>query len=311
MEQIGTVYGLSCACHPEAGIRYVGQTIRPPGERMKEHLKSSRLDPIYPVRHWIRKHSPENIRMAVLEEVADLALLNAAEQRWIDTLRTFTDWGQGGLNRTRGGDSITGACEEVRERIRIANSGEQSWSKLTREAVVEIRRAYRAGDFNQNELAEQYGVSLGAINDVIRNRTWADADYVDDGPRNARRRYDYETNANLKLSTTLVAEIRESAKLRTNRQIADQYGLSMSYLSDILQNKKWTDSDFRPLSQSERALARGGAKKTKAKLTQEQADEIRVLYASGAHSYSALGTMFGVRLETIGYIVRNETWVKP
>lgn len=45
-------------------------------------------------------------------------------------------------------------------------------AKLTEQQVTEIRRAYAAGDGNQYELAEKYGVSQAAIGSVLRNKTW-------------------------------------------------------------------------------------------------------------------------------------------
>lgn len=53
-------------------------------------------------------------------------------------------------------------------------------AKLTREQVLEIRRRYResgekftGGDVTMAELAEEYGVSLATISNVINRRSWA------------------------------------------------------------------------------------------------------------------------------------------
>lgn len=45
-------------------------------------------------------------------------------------------------------------------------------AKLTDQAVAEIRRAYRAGEENQYQLAERFGVSQAAIGSIVRNQTW-------------------------------------------------------------------------------------------------------------------------------------------
>lgn len=52
-------------------------------------------------------------------------------------------------------------------------TGETNGSaKLTREAVAEIRSAYRAGGVLQRELAARYGVSQVAVSKAIRSETW-------------------------------------------------------------------------------------------------------------------------------------------
>ena len=45
-------------------------------------------------------------------------------------------------------------------------------SKLTEEAVLEIRRRYAAGGVIQRELAKEYGVHRSAIGQVVRNEKW-------------------------------------------------------------------------------------------------------------------------------------------
>lgn len=45
-------------------------------------------------------------------------------------------------------------------------------AKLTEEAVIEIRRAFGCQEITQKELAEQFGVSKGAIAHVVRKETW-------------------------------------------------------------------------------------------------------------------------------------------
>ena len=54
-----------------------------------------------------------------------------------------------------------------------ASRGERNCnSKLTTEAVKEIRRAYEAKEANQYELAKIYGVSQHSICSVVKRQTW-------------------------------------------------------------------------------------------------------------------------------------------
>lgn len=45
-------------------------------------------------------------------------------------------------------------------------------AKLTTEEVMEIRTRYATGDIMRRELASEYGVSLGAVCDIIYRRSW-------------------------------------------------------------------------------------------------------------------------------------------
>lgn len=46
------------------------------------------------------------------------------------------------------------------------------------------------------------------------------------------------------------------------------------------------------------------------RLTWEQVREIRALWQSGAYSQAALAARFGVVVGTIGFIIRNQTWIE-
>lgn len=44
--------------------------------------------------------------------------------------------------------------------------------KLREEDVMEIRKAYRAGDITQAALANKYGVNQAEISNIINGQTW-------------------------------------------------------------------------------------------------------------------------------------------
>ena len=44
---------------------------------------------------------------------------------------------------------------------------------LTEEKVVEIRQRYAAGDILMRQLAEEFGVSLVTVHDVVARKTWS------------------------------------------------------------------------------------------------------------------------------------------
>jgi hypothetical protein len=84
------VYALSCTCHPEQGVRYVGQTVRSLPIRLGQHRRAAeRGNSTAIVYKWMRRHGPENIRIEILETFPDCTQdeLNAAETAWINHFR--------------------------------------------------------------------------------------------------------------------------------------------------------------------------------------------------------------------------------
>jgi hypothetical protein len=70
MEEFGSIYGLSCRCHSEEGVRYVGMTKRrDPLVRFDEHLKSARSGKRtwQSVYEWIAEHGSKNFSFEVIE----------------------------------------------------------------------------------------------------------------------------------------------------------------------------------------------------------------------------------------------------
>lgn len=64
--------------------------------------------------------------------------------------------------------------ENARDRIRHgtqARGAKQGSSKLTDEAVLEIRRLYSEGA-KQYDLAEQFGVNQSSISDIVNRKKW-------------------------------------------------------------------------------------------------------------------------------------------
>jgi hypothetical protein len=109
------VYGLSCICHPEAGVRYVGQTAQELNVRLTNHRCHARFGTKTPVYHWIRKHAPNNIKAEVLEEAA-LEDLDEAERRVIARygLDSLLNISVGGVDGTTLGRKRPEFSEQIR-----------------------------------------------------------------------------------------------------------------------------------------------------------------------------------------------------
>lgn len=246
-EPRNVIYGLRCLCHPERGIRYVGQTTQGASLRLRDHRKGSRY-PKWAVQHWIKKHGERNVVSDTLEVLEDRTGLNRAEEYWIAKLRTFCDWGEGGLNLTRGGDHPTIDSEAAREKARLKNSGEQSWSKLTWDSVRELRWKYQNEYESVSELAEFYGVSVTVCSDAIQGKSWIDPDYVF-MPRDvviSRQRKPY-VRQGLKLTQAEADEIRVlyNEDGVSTQYLSETYRIGYSSVTSILNNERYVDPSYR------------------------------------------------------------------
>lgn len=311
-EPRNVIYGLRCICHPEVGYRYVGQTTQGVTARLRDHRKGSRY-PKWAVQHWIRKHGEYNVEADVLESFEDRTPLNAAETKWIEQLRTFCDWREGGLNLTRGGDHPTLDSLQAREKARAKNSGLQSWSKLDWEKVREIRAIYPQATHSMTEIAEIYGMSVTVISNVIKNQSWIDPSYtfvpLPEPVRRATRPY---VRAGLKLTQAEADEIRVLYNHDgvSTQYLSETYQIGYNSVTSILNNERYVDPTYSrtrlrsiapPITDEHRAkLSAAGKGKKKpegfgakvsaavtgekhgmAKLTEDQAKRIIELMAEG------------------------------
>lgn len=59
-------------------------------------------------------------------------------------------------------------------RLGLRKRGEErSYAKLNNRKVVEIREKYASGEFTQQELADEYGVTRTAVRHVIEKKSWS------------------------------------------------------------------------------------------------------------------------------------------
>jgi hypothetical protein len=124
---VGVIYGVRLA--RDSGYRYVGLTTKTATSRLRQHLKvaaSGRRRPFY---DWLRKHTPEDLAVDVLETVTtDLEALGLAEIAWIASRKAA---GDRLLNLSLGGLGPTGFVwtEEQREAARVRSTGRQGLSR--------------------------------------------------------------------------------------------------------------------------------------------------------------------------------------
>jgi group I intron endonuclease len=204
------IYVAWCVCHPEGGIRYVGQTCKTLKTRRSVHLWNARTPEAKsyrsPLSNWIRKHGEENVAFTVLE-VCTRNDLNEREIAWI---ALFRQQGYPLLNVLNGGDQPRGhkrpehskrmsgtgnpmygkdrsdlmayarsfqgpASEETRKKMSDSRRGERNGkAKLTEANVRDIRSRY-AGKWPhgaRSRVAREFGISVTMLTDIIERRSW-------------------------------------------------------------------------------------------------------------------------------------------
>ncbi len=151
----------------------------------------------------------------------------------------------------------------------MVKAGNHHYQKLMPDEAFEIRRAFAAGGITQKRLARLYGVSPGAVRQIISNKTFTDETYTPP-PTPMRRPRGSLLRA---LNEDSAKEIRRLylAGGVSHRSLAEQFQLNQAIISDVLHNKRYFDPDYTPLTR--RAYNQ--------KISEEQADVIREKVASG------------------------------
>lgn len=135
------IYQVTCTCHPEDGIRYVGQTIVSVASRRGVHLWNARTEESKSYNshfsNWIRKHGAENVRFSVLEVVTDKEV-DAREEFWIASLRY-----QGHkLTNIKGGGGQARGHKRPDQSARMSGSGNPMYGK-NRDELMAYARSFQ------------------------------------------------------------------------------------------------------------------------------------------------------------------------
>lgn len=159
----------------------------------------------------------------------------------------------------------------------MVGAGVQGNQKLTPAEVAEIRRRYAAGGISRPELARQYRVKPATIEEVITHITFYDPNYTPPRPRAKGSAADFDP--------ALARQIRQiySAAEQSQRELADQFGVSRMMVARIVGNEVCPDPDY--TYPDRRAVNQ--------RLTYGQAAEIRGKIRQGA-AVAALAREYGV-----------------
>ena len=125
----------------------------------------------------------------------------------------------------------------VQEDVR---GGKGKGSKLTAEEVKEIRERYQSDEVTQQELAEEYPISLASINSILRGENWSHV-----GGPIAEKSAKGEDSKLAKLTAEDVREIRRRYEEEDVSQadLAEEYPTSRPNIGMIVRRESWTHID--------------------------------------------------------------------
>lgn len=171
----------------------------------------------------------------------------------------------------------------------MVSAGNQRHQKLMLEDAVEIRLQFAAGGISMAEIARQWGVSTGAIQQAIANKTFYDANYTP--PPKGRSRKNAEP-----IGESVAKEIRRLVRDEgvKRKQLAKEFNLSRGAVDSIVNNQLYPDSEYSPPAREK-------------KLTDDQVAEIRDKAAAGV-TRKRLADEYGVSQGLINQIVARKIY---
>jgi transcriptional regulator with XRE-family HTH domain len=171
-----------------------------------------------------------------------------------------------------------------------------------------IRTLYDSGQANQQELADEYGVSQSTISSILRNRIHVDPGY----------KVLATTRRSKKLTWRIVRSIRKAYDdpEATIVGIARKHSLAPATVTAIVLNEiPWYDPDYK--SPGIRQRSRGSAS-LKAKLDWDTVRKMREEYDNRYEqpygqrpTCASLAEKYGVSVPTVNRIVRRVSWIEP
>lgn len=216
------IYGLSCTCHPEVGIRYVGQTQQSLATRLTNHRAQARFGTVSPVYHWIRKHGPENIQIEFICTPAPGESLDDCERRVIASTPNILNVAVGGV------DGTTLGRKRPEFSLMIRGEGHPG-AVLNEGEVIRIRSEYTGRRGQIKTFAKEIGVSDAAVSDALTGKTWSHLPLGEVVPKKRRR-----------LTADEVAAIRQLRVSDTPvREIALRFGVTETNIYHILKGSTW------------------------------------------------------------------------
>lgn len=274
----GVIYGLSCTCHPEDGIRYVGLTVQALARRLNRHIRDSRLakNANLPISNWIRKHGGSRISMQVIDKGESGRPLQRLEVWWIAFMR-----------RVRGGKILNvsnGGYQPAWTRAgRLRVSGRSNHQAVISENDVLTISQMMSDGITPKEISKNTSISESTIRGVLTGKSWKHVE---------RPSFSFRKNLNESEVRQLYAKASSGS---SNRQLAEEYEVSEASVRAIVSGRSFRHLDLTPLHEPKPKV-----------LTDEVVVGVHQLYASGRFSQSVLSRRFGLSQSSVWRIINGQ-----
>ena len=177
---IGVIVIIIYRCSFPNGKMYIGQTNRSLHERIREHIRVSKIKTSpgynYPFYRAIRKYGDDNLEWDILDTAGSQPELNERERYWISYYNTcILSENPCGYNQTYGGEGQNGLkhTDASKEKIRQSELGESNANaKLSRDQVLEIVRLSKEKQYSQVALSKMFRTSEGTISRILSGLRW-------------------------------------------------------------------------------------------------------------------------------------------
>lgn len=234
----GLIYGLSCLCHPEDGIRYVGQTVVSLRRRLNAHIWAAFRDEadgkrLVPSQRWIIKHGGSNIVAQEIETGNWGIDLDEKEKYWISRLESA-------LNIRPGGNSIAGWKQSDEARLKISASKlgvkrgplSETWRKNIGDAnrgkkrTEEAKKNISLGKMGKKPTPEH---SANRLRSVLENKTYC-------GESNGKAKL---TEKDARSILFEFESVSLSDRPKFYRETSGRFGVSYSCVYSLCTGKTW------------------------------------------------------------------------
>ena len=179
-------------------------------------------------------------------------------------------------------------------------------SKLTQSQVNKIRNDFNLGLKSIIELSEEYNMSYGSINGIIKNEMWKDKNYFFD-----YKKYKEVNAKDNKINYNIVLKIRQEYLLgnKSPQNVADEYDTDLQLIWRILKNEICVDENYKFDHKQLLDIAKKNHKLCK--LTYEKADYIRkeCKLNNSPQRKKELAKEFEISMDTVYGVINNKIWV--
>lgn len=231
------IYGLYCTCHPDAGIRYVGQTRKGMKARLQVHRAHSRTMK-WPVCSWIKKHGEQNVTYDILE-VCEPDHLDDREEYWIAHYRQI----QGNrLLNVKNGGSTTSGHKRPAQSERMRGERNPMWGKDRKELMDYARSFTKPMSEERRERVRQQMLGRNhSEGSKLKMSTSAKASWTIERHEAASAAAAGEGNRRAKLTE---ADVREIRRLHEEqglgyRAISRLFPVSDGNIAQICKRRTW------------------------------------------------------------------------